>query len=135
MPRTGPSDKEAFWRKLIARQSSSRISISELCDRAGVSTASFYAWRRRLKASPGVATSSLVPLRIVADGSGNHGVGGEITVELAALPGRWPTIRVRIPPGCDETSIRQVLGAVMNVGAAGLAASGGDTLSAGDASC
>jgi len=129
MPRTGTLDREMFWRKLISRQISSRLSIGELCRRAGVSTASFYAWRRRLKASRGVAMSSLVPLRIVPDGSGNHGVGGEITVELAALPGRWPTIRVRIPPGCDEESIRQVLGAVMNVGAAGRAAS------AGDASC
>ena len=86
-----------------------------------MSTASFYAWRRRLKSrdvvskqsslitqSSLVKQSSLVPVRVVADR------GGEITVEFVdAAPQtpltRLPTIRVSIPSDCDEASIRRVL--------------------------
>ena len=114
MPRTSASDRVAFWRKLIARQASSRLTVGELCRQAGVSTASFYAWRQRLN-GPDVATrqSSLVPVRVVADR------GGEITVELVdtatqAPLTRLPTMRVAIPPGCDEASIRRVLCAALS---------------------
>jgi len=99
---------------LIARQATSRFTVGELCQQAGVSTASFYAWRQRLK-SPDVVSkqSSLVPVRMVADG------GGEITVEFSDAPiqtplPQLPAMRVSIPPGCDETSIRRVLCAVLS---------------------
>jgi len=59
--------------------------------------------------------ASLVPVRIVAD----RGEVGEITVELAATSACRTAIRVRIPPGCDETSIRHVLGAAVAVGEGG----------------
>ncbi len=36
-----PSDREVFWRQLIARQASSRLTVGELCRQAGVSMASF----------------------------------------------------------------------------------------------
>lgn len=117
MPQTPASDREAFWRKLIAQQSSSQVSVAKLCEHAGVSPASFYAWRQRLKSLGGTAKqSSLVPVRVVAD----QQVGsGEITVELADDPAQSPAIRVCIPSGCDEVSIRRVLCAVMNARAAG----------------
>lgn len=114
MSRTSSSDRVAFWRRLIARQASSRLTVGELCRQAGVSTASFYAWRRRLKAVDVVSKqSSLVPVRVVADR------GGEITVEfVAAAPQtpltQLPTIRVSIPSGCDEASIRRVLCAALS---------------------
>ena len=111
MPQTSAPDREAFWRKLSARHASSQLTVAELCQQAGVSPASFYAWRQRLKSPDGVTMqSSLVPVRIVADQRG----GGEITVELADTPTPTSAIRVSIPPGCDEASIRRVLGAVMN---------------------
>lgn len=132
MSRTSSADRVAFWRRLIARQASSCVTVGELCRRAGVSTASFYAWRRRLKARDVVSKqssrgkrsllvkqsslgkrSSLVPVRVVAD----H--GAEITVELVnAAPQTsltpLPTIRVSIPSGCDEASIRRVLCAALS---------------------
>jgi transposase-like protein len=116
MPRTSAPDREAFWRKLIARHESSRLTIGELCQQSGVSTASFYAWRQRLK-QPGGDTrpSSLVPVHIVADQRG----GGEITVEITEPPTESPAIRVHIPPGCDEASIRRVLCAVLSAHAGG----------------
>jgi len=121
MSRTSSADRLAFWRGLIARQASSQLTVGELCRQAGVSTASFYAWRRRLPA-PKVATrqsshvitqSSLVPVRVVAD----H--GAEITVELVDAASetpliQLPTIRVSIPSGCDEASIRRVLCAALS---------------------
>jgi hypothetical protein len=115
MPRTPSPEREAFWRQLITHHASSRRTVGELCRQAGASTASFYAWRQRLKSRGVVATpSSLVPVRIVADRG-----GGEITVEFADASTPTPAIRVSIPPGCDEASIRRVLGAVINARAGG----------------
>lgn len=130
------SDRVAFWRKLIARHESSRLSVGAVCRQAGVSTASFYAWRRRLQASgfngsgrfaPAIASSSLVPVRVVEDepgdmaalrGSDFHKVSGnaiEVTLDPADRPGCPPAIRVAIPAGCDEASIRRVLRTVIRV--------------------
>ena len=116
MPQTPAPDREAFWRKLIAGHESSRLTIGELCQQAGVSTASFYAWRQRLK-PPGGDTrqSSLVPVHIVADPRGS----GEIKIEITETPTESPAIRVHIPSGCDEASIRRVLCAVLSARAGG----------------
>jgi transposase-like protein len=118
-------DRELFWRRLIARQASSRLTIGELCRQAGVSTASFYAWRQRLGASSG-AGSSLVPVRIASESSGRE-IGGEITIELALKFGDRPAhaVRVSIPPGCDEASIRRVLRAIVSADDGRDAARGG----------
>ena len=37
------------WERRISRQQRSRLSIAEFCGEEGVSSASFYAWRRRLR--------------------------------------------------------------------------------------
>ena len=39
---------EQLWRQRVAQQPRSKLSIREFCQRAGVSEASFYAWRREL---------------------------------------------------------------------------------------
>jgi hypothetical protein len=47
--RNGPaasSERERFWRKLVAGQSQFGVSIREWCDRHGVSEPSFYFWRQ-----------------------------------------------------------------------------------------
>ena len=46
---------EHTWRRRLRRQAASGLSISEFCAREGVSSASFYAWRRRLAAPPTAA--------------------------------------------------------------------------------
>ena len=103
MPRTPAPDRAAFWRKLIARHASSGLTVGELCRQGGVSSASFYAWRQRLKTPPSAATpSSLVPVRIVADRG-----GGQIAIELA------DPIRVLVPPGCDAESLRVAISAAL----------------------
>src|SRR5262249_57169783 len=58
---------EHIWRLRLRRQATSGLSIPEFCEREGVSTASFYAWRRRLTAPPVTAPSGpplFVPIRL-----------------------------------------------------------------------
>ena len=43
---------EHTWRLRLRRQATGGLSIGEFCRREEVSTASFYAWRRRLAAPP-----------------------------------------------------------------------------------
>jgi hypothetical protein len=52
---------EHTWRLRLKRQTTSGLSIAEFCEREGVSTASFYAWRRGLTA-PSAAASADPPL-------------------------------------------------------------------------
>ena len=57
------SDRVGSWRELLGCQAQSELSVRDFCDLEGVSTASFYSWRRRLadrvKESP-----AFVPLKI-----------------------------------------------------------------------
>ena len=46
---------EHTWRRRLQRQAASGLSIPDFCSQEGVSTASFYAWRRRLAAPPPAA--------------------------------------------------------------------------------
>jgi hypothetical protein len=58
---------EHTWRRRLRRQVTSGLSIPEFCSREGVSTASFYAWRRRLaEPSPAAAVDRtlFVPLHL-----------------------------------------------------------------------
>jgi hypothetical protein len=52
---------EHTWRLRLRRQATGGRSIADFCARERVSTASFYAWRRRLAAPP-VSTPSQPPL-------------------------------------------------------------------------
>jgi transposase-like protein len=114
MARRPDPDRESFWRELVARRESSDLTVSELCGQAGVSTASFFFWQRRLrKQKPArrsgtieaLAHSSLLPVRIVPDRA-DEGRAPPVVVDL---PG---AIRVQIPPGCDASTIHAVLEAV-----------------------
>jgi hypothetical protein len=61
MARSKDIGLEHTWRLRLRRQASGGLSIPEFCERERVSTASFYAWRRRL-ATPPVTTPSDPPL-------------------------------------------------------------------------
>jgi hypothetical protein len=52
MARPKDLGREHTWRRRLRRQAVCGLSIPEFCSREGVSTASFYAWRRRLTAPP-----------------------------------------------------------------------------------
>ena len=107
-------DREFFWRELVARRESSGLTVAELCQRSGVSPASFFLWQRRLRKQQPTPRSgtiealprtSLVPVRIVPDRVDED----RMSPVVVELPG---PVRVQIPPGCDAATIHAVLQAV-----------------------
>jgi hypothetical protein len=63
----------AQWQALIARAEHSELSVTEFCRRASVSTASFYTWRKRLRAD----TESVSPPASVGSGFIDLGTLGD----------------------------------------------------------
>ena len=62
-----PANRQArrqWWRRQIQRQMDGSLTVTEFCRRLGVSTVSFYAWKRRFREAP--PTSPRVPERPAA---------------------------------------------------------------------
>jgi hypothetical protein len=58
-----PASRQArrdWWRRQIQRQNEGSLTVVEFCRRLGVSTVTFYAWRRRFREAP--PASPLVPV-------------------------------------------------------------------------
>ena len=49
MGRVADPKLAAVWRRRVERQAGSGLSVAEYCGRERFSTASFYAWKRRLR--------------------------------------------------------------------------------------
>jgi hypothetical protein len=64
MPRTANPALRDLWRRRLLLQPDSGLTIGQFCQRQGVSTASFHAWKRRLASgSPGpVPSPALEPV-------------------------------------------------------------------------
>ena len=95
-----PASRQArreWWRRQIQRQHDGSLSIAEFCRRLGVSTVTFYAWKRRVRegqtASPldperasarpmpeanGASTPAFLPVSIL-----DAGHAGQLEIELA----------------------------------------------------
>ena len=59
-----PADRKTrcqWWRRQIQRQQEGSLTVAEFCRRLGVSTVSFYAWKRRFREAP--TASPRVPAR------------------------------------------------------------------------
>jgi hypothetical protein len=112
MARRADSTRAAFWRDLIAGRRGSGQSVAQVCEKAGVSPASFYQWQRKLGVGAARRVGSrLVPVQIIADRSSSHDdSAGRLEVEL---PGQ---IRLRIPTGCDRAILELVLGMLLDGG-------------------
>ena len=97
------AEREAFWRELFEQREALQLTIDEICERAGVSRASFYLWQRRLREADqqreakATRPAPLVPIKIVDDRQVN------IAIEL---PG---DIVIRVPSGCDAVTLHRVL--------------------------
>ena len=97
------SERERFWRKLVAGHLRSGVSIREWCDRHGVSEPSFYFWRRELarrREQRQGASPQLVPVEVAPPVAGSR---WDLEIEL---PDR---ILVRVNPGCNPDLLRQAL--------------------------
>ena len=49
MGERGGSAKRAEWRKRLRKYRGSGLTVAGFCEQEGISTASFYAWRKRLR--------------------------------------------------------------------------------------
>jgi hypothetical protein len=101
MPRRKSKETERRWREILERQAGGALSIRGFCEAEGVSTASFYNWRRRLL--PGRRGRRPVRQAQAQAQADDH--AGEATrdqslfVPLAML-GMAPTLEILHPRGC-----------------------------------
>ena len=96
-PPASRSARREWWRRQIQRQKEGSLTVAEFCRRLGVSTVTFYAWKRRFREAPppfpvvperpsdrpmpesnGVATPTFLPVSIV-----DAGAPGQLEIELA----------------------------------------------------
>jgi hypothetical protein len=101
------------WERRIKRQRRSRLSITEFCSLEGVSSASFYAWRRRLRRgeSAGPRSRLFVPVELPMPAIAAGGVrielpGGAVLSLPADAPVELVTaaIRAAMPSVLTEQS-------------------------------
>jgi hypothetical protein len=100
---TASGERERFWRKLVAGQPQSGVSIRQSCDQQGVSEPSYYFWRGELarrKEQHQDASSQILPVDVSPPVACQRW-GLEIE-----LPGQ---IVVRVNPGCNPDLSRQAL--------------------------
>jgi len=84
------------WRGLIQRQAGSEQTVKAFCRRHGVSTASFYAWKRKLQEdASGGEPSLFTPVTVV----GHSASAIEVRFRCGAV--------MRLPTS-DEQSLRRV---------------------------
>jgi len=97
--------KEQQWRRWIQQWQHSGLSVRAFCARHDLAEPSFYAWRRQLQ--PRQAPSPFLPVRVVPD----EEPAAAGSVEVVLTGGR----RVRVPPGFDPATLRQLLAVLEEV--------------------
>src|SRR5262245_42876504 len=87
----------ALWQQRLLRFERSGLSLSDLCDREGVSTPSFYAWRRRLRSAPPTSAGGprFLPIQVL----------GVAPLELVLPSGAI----LRLTAGCDLAFVRALV--------------------------
>ena len=110
MARSADPALRQWWRELLELFEGSSFTVADFCRQQGVSTASFYAWRRRLAGAEGsqspkpnesrAATSraagpAFLPVHVASTQAG----AGEGARVLVHLPGG---VRVEVPAGQRE---------------------------------
>jgi transposase-like protein len=94
--------KAEQWRERIAEQESSGLPVKQFCNERGLSSWSFYKWRKQLRET-GPVRFALVERRTQnQDGVTNAGL------ELVFATGE----RLRIRPGVDGATLRTVVEAL-----------------------
>ncbi|MFO1078017.1 MAG: hypothetical protein U1E73_09885 [Planctomycetota bacterium] len=91
------------WRALIAAQEKSGLTAREFAERRGITAATLYWWRSRLRRD----TADLVPVEVVEHvevGQEHHGAAFELRV------GDLITLQIRA--GFDESELRRLLRAL-----------------------
>lgn len=96
------SDRAGYWREMLKRQPHSELTVRDFCEREGVSTASFYNWRRRLaEAERVVDAPAFVPISVAQPKAISC-----VEIVLSA------DVTIRVPEGTARQTIVDVLAAV-----------------------
>ncbi len=53
--------RREYWQELIAQQEKSGMTVQAFCVQRGVTEASFYSWRKQLRASAAVSFALVAP--------------------------------------------------------------------------
>jgi hypothetical protein len=96
MARERGAAAERIWRERLARYRRCAETVADFCEREGVSTPTFYAWKRRLNghAVNGQTARRSAPLFVPI----SIGAGARIVLPGGAV--------VELPPGADERLLR-----------------------------
>ena len=97
--------KEQQWRRLIQLWKNSGLSVRSFCARHHITQPSFYAWRRELQQRD--AATTFVAVRVVTDDQ----PASSTPIEILLAGGR----SVRITPGFDPATLRQLLAVLQEV--------------------
>ena len=96
-------ERREFWRRLVAQQQQSGLSVRAFCQQHRASEYSFYQWRKRL------AQQLPVKFALVE-------INSNPRVEAAAVAVMLTTgERLRIAPGMDAATLRLVLSVLREV--------------------
>jgi transposase len=99
--------KEQEWRRRIAQWRASGLSVRAFCDRHGLATPSFYAWRRVLERRA-AEKAALVAVQVVTDAP----PAPASALEVVLADGR----AVRVAPGFDAATLRRRLAVLQEGG-------------------
>jgi hypothetical protein len=90
------------WRKRIQRQRRSGLTVAEFCQRDGVSTATFYGWKRKLQTKRSPRTKKTPPRQKRGDRTHHPG-------ESSATPSNVPFVQVPLSAPAVSPWIEVVL--------------------------
>jgi transposase-like protein len=90
-------ERRQFWRKLIGQQEQSGLSVRAFSKQHGTSEHSFYQWRKRL--------AERLPMKFALLETNRAAPTAVAAGEVILASGE----RLRIAPGIDASTLRQVL--------------------------
>jgi transposase-like protein len=97
---SGMSDRAGYWREMLKRQTQSDLTVRDFCEMEGVSTASFYNWRRRLAETKSVADApAFVPISVARQPQAISCVEIVLSADMT----------IRVPEGTARQTIVDVL--------------------------
>ena len=106
--RVRDEQKERQWRRWIALWRTSGLSVRAFCDRHGLATPSFYAWRRILH-QRAADTPTFVAVQVVPDATPAQATALEVVLGDGRV--------VRVAPGFDDATLRRLLAVLQEGGA------------------
>ena len=95
------SDLAAYYAELLEEHEESGLSMVEFAEEVGLSSATLYAWRRRL-CTPS-SRPKLVEVSVAHEDGDVRGPSGAITLRIGER------FRLELEPGFDERALERVL--------------------------